>query len=278
MSPSPVVDGVAALSFKAGRDGTVIGDLYQRDPLRLLFPRHVEGEPLTGVLVTTSGGLVGGDRLNIHVSSQRGASGRVLAQAAEKVYRSTGADSRVRIELRGETESWLEWLPQETILFDSSRLRRRTEIRAAPGARILCGEMIALGRAARGERMRQGLLHEAWDVYLDGRLAWSDVLHLNSGIERVGDAAAGLGGAHACASVLYIGDDAGQHLASARELISETAEEPLRAAASRLGDILVVRWLGPDGARLRDAYGRFWAAFRHHLAGYPPIMPRLWQI
>ena len=277
MSASPVTDGAAALSFRADRGDTVIGELYQHNPLRMLFPRHVAGEPLTGVLVTTSGGLVGGDQLEVRVSSRKGTAGRVLAQAAEKIYRSTGADSRIGIRLQAETDSWLEWLPQETILFDASRLRRSTEIRAVPGARLLCGEMVVLGRTAMGERMCRGLLHEAWDVYWDDRLVWSDALHLNSGLERISDAAAGLDGARACASTLYVGDDAPRHLGPARELIHETAEEPLRVAASCVGNVLVIRWLGRDSLQLRDAYGRFWAAFRHHLAGYPPIMPRLWQ-
>ena len=277
MNPAPVADGSATLSFEAARDGTAIGELYQHDPLRLLFPRHVAGEPLTGVLVTTSGGLVGGDRLQVHVSSGEGTAGRVLAQAAEKIYRSTGADSCIRIRLQAEAGSWLEWLPQETILFDSSRLRRSTEIRAIPGARMLCGEMVVLGRTAMGERMCQGLLHEAWEVYWDGRLVWADALHLNSGFKRVSDAPAGLDGARACASILYVGDDAGEHLDSARTLIDETVGDSLRVAASCMGKVLVIRWLDRDSLQLRDAYGRFWAAFRHHLAGYPPIMPRLWQ-
>ena len=201
----------------------------------------------------------------------------MLAQAAEKIYRSTGADSRIRIRLQAEAGSWLEWLPQETILFDSSRLRRSTEIRAVPGARMLCGEMVVLGRTAMGERMCQGLLHEAWEVYWDDRLVWADALHLNSGFERVSDAPAGLDGARACASILYVGDDAGEHLDPARTLIDETVEDSLRVAASCMGKVLIIRWLGRDSLQLRDAYGRFWAAFRHHLAGYPPIMPRLWQ-
>ena len=277
MSPSPVADGSATLGFKAARDSTAIGELYQHDPLRLLFPRHVKGEPLTGVLVTTSGGLVGGDRLQVRVSSGEGTAGRVLAQAAEKIYRSTGADSRIKIRLQAEADSWLEWLPQETILFDSSRLRRSTEIRAVPGARMLCGEMVVLGRTAMGERMRQGLLHEAWEIYWNDRLVWADALHLNSGFERVSNSRAGLDGACACASILYVGDDASEHLDPARALIDEIVEDFPRVAASCMGKVLVIRWLDRDSLQLRDAYGRFWAAFRHHLAGYPPLMPRLWQ-
>ena len=277
MKHSPIADGSAILSFEATRGDTAIGELYENDPLRVLFPRPGAGEPLTGVLVTTSGGLVGGDRLEVQISSREGAAGRVLAQAAEKIYRSTGAVSHIGIRLQAEADSWLEWLPQETILFDSSRLRRSTEIRAVPGARLLCGEMVVLGRTAMGERMRQGLLHEAWDVYWDGRLVWSDALHLNSRFERISDATAGLGGARACASTLYVGDDAGQHLEMARALIGESEGKSLRRAASCVGNVLVVRWLGTDSLQLRNAYGRFWAAFRRHLAGYPPIMPRLWQ-
>ena len=277
MSLSPIADGAASLSFEAAHGGTAIGQLYQHNPLRILFPHRVTGEPLTGVLVTTSGGLVGGDQLDIRILSNHGTTGRVLAQAAEKIYRSTGADSCIKIRLQAEPDSWLEWLPQETILFDSARLRRSTTITAAPGARLLCGEMIVLGRTAMGECMKQGLLHDAWDVYWDGRLVWSDSLHLDSGFERVGDAPAGLGGAHAYASILYISDDAEQQIKQARILIDEVVDAPMRVAASCIGKVLVIRWLGRDSLQLRDAYGRFWAAFRHHLAGYPPIMPRLWQ-
>src|SRR6185503_14214326 len=51
----------------------------------------------------------------------------------------------------GLGQAWLEWLPQEAILFDGARLRRQTEVNVAPGGQFLGCEMIVFGRLARGE-------------------------------------------------------------------------------------------------------------------------------
>ncbi len=106
-----MVQGTATLTFNAKHGHTALGELYQSDPLRVLFPDSGAGEPLTGVLVTTSGGLVGGDRLNIDIDGEAGTAARVMAQAAEKIYRSNGADSVIDIRLRVGPGGWLEGVP-----------------------------------------------------------------------------------------------------------------------------------------------------------------------
>ena len=274
-----MVDGSATVSFR-NRDGTTeLSQLYQSDPLRVLFPRPEPHEPATGVLVTTSGGLVGGDRLDVTVTSGAGAAGRVLGQAAEKIYRSAGADSHINVRLEVERDGWLEWLPQETIVFENARLRRLTVADVAPGARLLAGEIVVFGRTAMGERVTGGLVRDAWDVYRDGRLVWADAVHIDEMLKATLKAPSGFDGAVAFASLVYVGDDAADRLATARELLAATGNDSnLRAGATHLGDVLLVRWLGRETRRLRDAYGNFWAAFRHRLAGYPQTMPRLWHI
>ena len=203
-----MAQGTACLAFEAKRGRTALGEVYQRDPLRFLFPRAGAGEPLTGALTTTSGGLVGGDRLDIRVRGGDGTAGRVMAQAAEKIYRTTGPEVAISIRLQAEAGAWLEWLPQETIVFEAARLRRTTCVDVAAEARVLCGEMLAFGRAAMGERLTQGLVHEAWEVRRDGRLAWSDVLRLDRNLEGALQAPVCLDGARACASTIYVGADA----------------------------------------------------------------------
>jgi urease accessory protein len=274
-----MVEGSAAVSFHVRDGATALSHLYQSDPLRVLFPRPEPREPATGVLVTTSGGLVGGDRLDVTVTSGAGAAGRVLGQAAEKIYRTTGEDSHINIRLEVERDGWLEWLPQETIVFENARLRRLTVANVAPGARLLAGEIVVFGRTAMGERVTQGLVREAWDIYRDGRLVWADAVHIDRALKQTLSATSGFDGAVAFASLVYVGDDAADRLEAARELLRETGENSeLRTGATQLGDVLVVRWLGRKTSRLRQAYGEFWAAFRHRLAGYPRTMPLLWHI
>ncbi len=274
-----MAQGAATVVFEAQKGRTVLGEVYQSDPLRLLFPDSAAGEPLTGALVTTSGGLVGGDQLSIRARSGARTAGRVMAQAAEKIYRSLGSEVEIEVDLQAAEDSWLEWLPQETIVFESARLRRVTRLEVAVGARVLCGEMLAFGRAAMGEDLTDGMIHEAWEVRCEGHLVWSDVLHLEQDLAATLKAPACFDGARAGASVLYVGEDASEHLETARDMIRTSDDsKSLYAWASCVGPVLIVRWLGCDGATLRRAYGHFWATFRHHVAGYPPIMPRLWEI
>jgi urease accessory protein UreH len=89
------VSGVAEIGF-AIRDGaTRLAHLYQHDPMRVLFPAPEAGNAILAVLVTTSGGLVAGDRIRIAVRLDAGALAQVTASAAEKIYRSTGATTAI---------------------------------------------------------------------------------------------------------------------------------------------------------------------------------------
>lgn len=271
--------GRAEIGFEHRGGGTGLAHLYQSDPLRVLFPATGAGEPVTGTLVTTAGGLVGGDSLSISVQADALTQSRIVGQAAEKIYRSAGDDVRIDVELDVANDAWFEWLPQETIVFDAARMRRRTAANIAPGGRLLAGEIVVLGRTAMGERVRGGLVRDAWEIRSAGRLVWSDAFHLDGAIDRRVTARACLDGATAFASTVYVGCAASDALPLARDLLADLdTEGELRTGATCPSGVLVVRWIDREAARLREAYGRFWSAFRREVADLPAAMPRLWAI
>ncbi|WP_299394440.1 urease accessory protein UreD [Pelagibius sp.] len=272
----PAVHGEAALSLRHLDGATRPADLYQRDPLSLRLPRPARGDILEACLITTSGGIVGGDRLDIAVTAGQGARARVYPQAAEKVYRSTGADSRIDVALTAEAGCWLEWLPQETILFDGARLRRRTTLDLAAGSRVLAGEFLVFGRRASGEQLARGLIHDAWRVSRDGTLVWADALHMDGDLAAPLTSPACLGGATAFASMIYAADDAASHLPALRDLLPAEAAEAQHALTAVNG-LVVGRFIG-EARAVRQSFGGFWAAARAALAGLPPYLPRLWQL
>ena len=87
LSEPPAADGEVRASVGAGGP---FGDIYQRQPLRLLRPRIDAGEPQTGILVNTAGGIVGGDRHRIDIDCVAKGDALLVGQAAEKVYRTSG--------------------------------------------------------------------------------------------------------------------------------------------------------------------------------------------
>lgn len=272
------VHGGASLRFEHRHGATRLAELYHHDPLRWLLPDPRPGDLPVAVLVTTSGGMVGGDRLDIAISCGPAASALITTQAAERVYRSTGADCLIETDVRVETGGWLEWMPQEAITFEGARLRRNTRLSVAAGGRMIAGEMLVFGRAAFGETVTRGLIRDAWEVTLGGRLIWADALHLDGDIAEALAHPAGFGGAGACATLLLAGGDAATHLVAARDLAEQIAEDGLRTGVTAFDGLLVIRILGQRAGQARSAYARMWSGLRAAAAGLPTRLPRLWEI
>ena len=70
------VAGRAEIGFAVSDGESRLAHLFQHEPLRVLFPAPAAGDIPSAALVTTSGGLVGGDHLSIRVSAEAGATAR----------------------------------------------------------------------------------------------------------------------------------------------------------------------------------------------------------
>lgn len=261
-------DGRAELVLAAAPGGARLRHLFHAAPLRLLFPATDPGDPTLGALVNVAGGLAGGDALAMRLALLDGARFTATTPAAEKVYRSLGADTRIATDITVGEAACCEWLPQETILFAGARLARRLDITLAPGARLLAAEMLVLGRAARGETFTAGALADRWRIRRDERLVWTDALRLADPAEALG-ARFALGAAGALATLLLATPDAAAHRAQARELSGG-------GASLVAPGILLARWAGEAGA-VRTALGAAIAALREAAFGHPPRLPRLWR-
>lgn len=270
------VSGAARISFKSEGGESRLADLYQHAPCRFLFPHVESDEPAQAVLLTTSGGLTGGDRLSVDIEAGSNTCVTVTTQAAEKLYKAAEGEDDVRVDIRyrvGEG-AWAEWLAQETILFDRARLRRTFTAELAPGARLLALESVVFGRTAMNERFDEGLLHDAWRIRRNGRLLWADALHLNGDVAWQRKQAFGFGEASVVATLLYAGDDAAAHLDALRELI---APDAALGAATCMDGLLIARFLAADATRLRPVLLRVAAGLRHRATGLRAQLPRVWS-
>ncbi len=275
------VHGAATVRFEHRHGETRLATLYHHDPLRVLLPTPRRGDLPIAVLATTSGGMVGGDRMDIGLSVGPKARALVTTQAAEKVYRSTGEDCRIDTQVTVEDGAWLEWLPQEAIVFEGARLRRLTRLALARDARLIAGEMLVFGRAAFGETVTRGLIRDAWEVERNGRLIWADALHLDGDVAECLHHTAGLAGAGACATLLHAATDAATRLDAVRasaEVAQREAGQGVRVGATAFDGLLVIRILGGDARAVRRTYAALWSGLRAGAAGLPTRLPRLWEV
>jgi len=240
--------------------------LHEDGSLRLRFPNIAPGAPLETILVNTGGGMTGGDRFSIELALGEGA--RLLAgtAAAEKVYRSTGADAELAVTVTLAAGANLAWLPQETILFDQARLNRRIDIDMADDASLVLCEAIVFGRSAMGETVDHGLVRDRWRLRRGGRLVFAETLQLDGAIgARLAEPAVAAGAAAVASLLLVPGDDA--TAAAVRGLNDTFAGE---VGVSAWNGLALVRFCARDGAALRHDIICVLAALRRG------ELPRLW--
>jgi urease accessory protein len=263
------LDGAVRVAVADG----AVRELYQRSPCRVLFPRVDGRDGAEIVFLNTAGGIAGGDVLSYSLTLSGEARATGTTQAAEKVYRAIDRAAAVRTRIVASRGAAVEWLPQETIVFDGARLHRTTEVSVADGASALALEWLVMGREARGETVRAGEIADSWRVRIGGRLAFADTLRLDGDIAALGACPALLGGCRALATVVYAAPDANRPLDRARMALDAL---PLRAGATVAGGVLVARLAAESAGTLREGVIRFLMALRGAIGAFPPVPPRVW--
>jgi urease accessory protein len=221
-------------------------ELYEAGSLRVRFPSP-EDKGLSAVLVNTAGGIAGGDRFDIEIVSHGDARLTVTTAAAEKIYRAAGAAAELNVRLKAEGRSHLSWLPQETILFDRTRIHRRFDIDLSESASLLLCEIVVFGRLAMGERMREGEFLDRWRLRRGGRLVFAENIRLDGDIgEKLASPAIAKGGVAIGTALIVPGDEA---LVERIRELSETFGGEVGLSA--WNGFAMARFCAQDAARLR---------------------------
>ena len=254
--------------------GTRIMNVFQRSPIRIMFPRACGGAIEEAVLVNTAGGIAGGDRLECGVTALANASIAVTSQAAEKVYRALSEPARITTKLKARKAAKLAWLPQETIVFNSGRLSRETEIELSSGAELLALEWLVLGRAAHGEEMVGGHITDSWRVKKDSRLIWADSFRVTDEMFPHLHRKALLSNYKAIGTLIYFGPCLARRLEFLRD-IAPSLE--CYCAATLVGGLIVVRFAANESSALKLALRTLLQQFGPELDSGPFQIPKMWS-
>lgn len=251
--------------------GTLLRHSHQ-GPLRIQKALYPEGPGTChAIIVHPPGGIAGGDRLDIAIDCSRDAHGLVTTPSAAKWYGASPenpASQTLRVELHGA----LEWLPQETIVFNRAQVRSDILIRAARSGRMIGWDHLIFGRHRSGESFDEGCMRQSLRIEIDGRIVWHDRLLLE-GSDALFDSPIGLRGEHTFATLwALVPEDARW---------TEPIVESLRAAVPAIawtllhGRLLVGRILARP-LELKPLMTKAWESLRPIVVGIPAVAPRLW--
>ena len=241
--------GMLNVSAVHGSDNqSRLKDLRQQGSYRAIFPRPPQGT-MEAVIINTAGGITGGDEFATQITANDHAKISVTTQAAERIYRSPDFTlGSMQTLLCTKPNARLYWLPQETILFEGSRLYRRLEAEVAEDSKFLMVEPLIFGREASGETLKSCHLDDSVCITTGKKLIYIDRIKLSGDITSILKRPAVANGGRAMASIVLVDPRAKETLAGINALL------PSSAGASLLADnILVVRLLCADSFALRNA-------------------------
>lgn len=268
--------GRAEVGFVARDGSTRLDRLFQEGQAKIRLPT-VRGEPPTAVMINTGGGIAGGDRIEWGAVCGDGARAVITSQAAERVYRSSATDGGLSGEIQSRVTigrgGRLDWLPQETILFDRAALSRRLEVEMAADAEALLCEAIVFGRTASGEEVEDCRLIDRWRIRRGGRLIFADTLRLIGPARRILAGPATGAGARAAATIVRVAPGAEAELERVRAGLAggPFADGTVEAAASAFDGLLTVRLTSASPRDLRAGLVRLLVHIRE------ADLPRVWS-
>ncbi len=243
-------------------------------PLVVQKALYPEGPRLCHTLIVhPPGGIAGGDALTIEARVEPGAQALVTTPGATKWYKANGqtASQSIRMTIDGQ----LEWLPQETIVFNQARVHSSIEIALGERARTVGWDIVALGRAAAGETFDEGAFAQTirlTDEHDGGRLQWVERTRIAGG-DALLHSPIGLAGQHVFGCLWAAGHAwRDSEIETLRERLP-AATAPVTRAAPRL---LLARVLASSTPAARRALQAVWEAVRPVLFDRSAQPPRIW--
>ena len=257
-----------SLGFRYENDRTVLAEKCFSGPLVVQKPLYPEGDEVChAIVVHPPAGIVGGDQLSVHVRATPQSSVLMTTPGAGKWYRSAGpwASQKLRFDVDGT----LEWLPQETIVFDGALADIACEVNLSTDASYIGWEILCLGRAGSGERFDKGRIELRNKISRDGRPLW----HERGAIDangRLMHAPGGLDGKSVCATLIAAAPEIKRSvIADCREIED--------VAVTLLPGLLIARHLGNSSEAVKQRFVELWQILRPALLGRAAQSPRIWR-
>jgi urease accessory protein len=267
--------GKVNLVYATRQNSTQLVYNHSQAPLKIQRPFYPEGEQVChSVILHTAGGVVGGDKLASQIHLQNNSQVLITTAAAGKIYRSNGLPARQNVDIKIDSGSCLEYLPQETIVFNGADYQQDLRVELATDARFISWEITRLGRTARNEKFLQGEMRSRTEIWQDNIPLWIDRQNI-PGNPEVFHSPHGLAGKPVIGSFIGIGFPISQEIIKqARLLIMDNCD----AGVTRLENGFLCRYRGNSTSEVKQWFTNIWQILRVSLLNRGNCIPRVWQL
>ena len=267
-------DAQLALEFDRRGKRTALSARRHDGPLVVQKPLYPEGDEVChAIIVHPPAGIVGGDELEIDVHVKENAHALLTTPGASKWYRSAGPWAQQRINFDVGVGGSLEWLPQESIVFNGALAELRTTVQLEADAAFIGWEIFCLGRAGSGEKFVAGEWRTRLQIERERRPLWLERGQLDGGSAALHSPAIMAGHSVAGAFVATSSRLDDGHLHNCRNVTPLTGS----GAVTAMPGLFLGRYLGASSEAAKKYFTQLWRQLRPALVGRAPSEPRIWR-
>ena len=233
---------------------------------------------------------MGGDQLSVNLGLRPGSRGLLTSVAAQKVYGSVGrsqlhpqgAWARQQVLAELDTETDLEWLPQELVLYADALFEQNLSVTLPMDGSFLSAEIVRLGRTAANETLGRGCWRSSLQIQRQTAVGRRCEL-----VDRLEISDAALKGVHGLNQQPVFGtlvwaapfplptDKLNTLLDDIRQDRNEL-KGTMQCGVLPQG--LIARYSGFSSRDARFWFSRIWARTRQARALAAPKIPRVWPL
>lgn len=265
----------AELMYLDGK--TRLGKTESFGPLRVQRPFYPEGDDCAHLyLLHPPGGLVAGDYLTIGFHLGANAQALVTTPSAGKIYNNiTDRKQYQKVHLTVADEAVMEWLPQETIVFDGAKGELVTEVELESAGTFIGWDIVCMGRPSSEDWFERGSVRQLLSIKRAGRLVHmeNNLIDANSGIMNV---RSGLSGQPVFGSFMITSDSLPELTEEQRDELAQLAKGALVSVTAKSG-ITLVRYLGACSETAKKVFTQYWAWVREAVVQRGACPPRIWN-
>lgn len=275
MKKPPGWQGEIELKFVQSPDNsTILSRSYAVAPLKVQRPFYPEADVCHTVLLHSAGGMVGGDRLSAKIDLSPNSRALITTAAATKIYRSDGEISHQQIQIDIGANACLEWLPQETIIFNQAKYQQDIRVNLAAGATFCAWDIVRLGRSASQETFTEGCWQNALEVWRDGKPLWIDRQKL------LGEQWTSIQASNSqpiLGVFIVIGHSISSETIDQARALAPKSSQSLQSGVTAVKSGIICRYRGSDRQAAQQWFTALWDLMRQQYLDRSACIPRVWQ-
>lgn len=272
------------LGFAPRRGLTRLIENVYCGPLRVLKPFYPEADCCHVYLLHPPGGLVLGDELRIDVHAESNSHALVTTPSAGKVYGvKNGLEKQQQsIALTIAADACLEWLPQETLVFNGANALLQADIQLHADAQLVFWDIVCFGRPASQLGFDSGECTQMIRITRDGIPLLIERNQVRGG-GALQASSWGLNNHNSMGTLvmtLQTGREQRQELIQMLEqtgIDAGDSQSSHRWGLTQKDDLFIARYLGDSASHCRRGFEFLWQTLRPLMIDKPAVSPRIWS-